>query len=381
MIEFKAECGHTVRARDEDKGKPVRCSYCGRVAKVPDEQQRDDIDFLLRDIEQTTPPEEPAPRRKRGRFAKTSARFAGGGRRVEFNPLGVVLRMVYAAVLLSIVIIVVTKVVMPLMDRGGRSNVVRQPSTPAEQTRSSRQHRSEPPKRTKGLTALEGEGGLYVESVPEGATIYYLPQDHASRTGLISESASCASSRVNGPLPRISPGTYVVELWMRWNDPNLTRYPGYTEFRRSLERATDTESRRLIGEYFLPDEAVTVLAHRGTDDQLYLVRQYRDVVVREGEWQAVRGLFLPRLSTSDRRGYAVEQVVQGFVAGLSQRYVFDATHARSELDYYEVPQADQALLLDALARIGVAPYVTPDGKTRLFKISVQDGMFAARTLN
>jgi translation initiation factor IF-2 len=35
MIEFKAECGHTVRAKNEDAGQAVRCSYCGKAAKVP----------------------------------------------------------------------------------------------------------------------------------------------------------------------------------------------------------------------------------------------------------------------------------------------------------------------------------------------------------
>ena len=38
MIEFKAECGHTIRAKDEDVGKVVRCAYCGREAQVPEDE-------------------------------------------------------------------------------------------------------------------------------------------------------------------------------------------------------------------------------------------------------------------------------------------------------------------------------------------------------
>jgi len=64
MIVFKAECGHTVRAKDEDAGGVVRCSYCGRNAKVP-ETDDTSLDLLLGEIEQTGTPVEERKRRRR----------------------------------------------------------------------------------------------------------------------------------------------------------------------------------------------------------------------------------------------------------------------------------------------------------------------------
>ena len=63
-----------------------------------------------------------------------------------------------------------------------------------------------------------------------------------------------------------------------------------------------------------------------------------------------------------------------------KKYEFNELHVRSELAYYEVVQRDEQLLLEALSRIGAIPYVTSDGKTRLFKINVHDGGFRATTI-
>ena len=100
MIEFKAECGHTVRARDEDAGGVVRCSYCGKPANVP-EETGDELDFLFNDIDQ--PDELPRSRRKRGRKKARTKRARAPG---AFNPFAVVLKLCYAALLIAIVIFV-----------------------------------------------------------------------------------------------------------------------------------------------------------------------------------------------------------------------------------------------------------------------------------
>ena len=113
MIEFKAECGHTVRARDEDAGSVVRCSYCGRPANVPDEAG-DELDFLFNDVEQ---PAEESGRRKRGKRIPGGGVFAKKRGKGEFNPFPIVLRLCYAALLIIIVIFVGRMYVLPLIHR------------------------------------------------------------------------------------------------------------------------------------------------------------------------------------------------------------------------------------------------------------------------
>ena len=85
MIEFKAECGHTVRARDEDAGGVIRCSYCGRNAKVPDNLDSD-LDFLFQDLDQSA---QPVAERRRGGGSGSAANSpaARGGRAAPLIPL------------------------------------------------------------------------------------------------------------------------------------------------------------------------------------------------------------------------------------------------------------------------------------------------------
>ena len=69
MIEFKAECGHTVRAKDEDAGKVVRCSYCGREAPVPSKgEDRDELEYLFSEVEKTGVYEAQSGRERRRRM-------------------------------------------------------------------------------------------------------------------------------------------------------------------------------------------------------------------------------------------------------------------------------------------------------------------------
>ena len=53
---------------------------------------------------------------------------------------------------------------------------------------------------------------------------------------------------------------------------------------------------------------------------------------------------------------------------------------RSELDIYDVPLIDRQYIVDALSRIGAIPYRTPDGRLRLFKVRVDNGLFAPRVI-
>jgi hypothetical protein len=61
-------------------------------------------------------------------------------------------------------------------------------------------------------------------------------------------------------------------------------------------------------------------------------------------------------------------------------YSFNEQDVRDELAYYQVPDTDRQFVIDVLKRLGQVPYVTPDGRMRLFKIRIEDGRFAAPEL-
>ena len=107
MIEFKAECGHTIRAKDEDEGKVVRCSYCGREAQVP-QNDADDLDFMFADLESAGSKATTSPSRKTRRAMKRRPKVmrseeGEGG----FNPFAVTLKMIYAALIIIVIIVAV----------------------------------------------------------------------------------------------------------------------------------------------------------------------------------------------------------------------------------------------------------------------------------
>ncbi|MFH1108516.1 MAG: hypothetical protein V1790_04860 [Planctomycetota bacterium] len=375
MIEFKAECGHTVRARDEDAGGVVRCSYCGRNAAVPD-NANSDLDFLFSEVQQTEEPDARSRRRKKKReqrLLRRKKRTPG-----EFNPFAVVLRLIYAAALAIIVIVVARKFVIPMFDAekwaqlSGGAN----PTAP-------------PPKRDdagKAASRARGPGliretkvtGLYVGSTPTGASVYCVDESKAPASGRIHQVAGCTQFRANGEFPHPADGSYVVEVAFPWNDPTLSDYPNYFEFRKHLEPASHEQRKRLADEYFIPDEASAVFVDQ-TEDQIYIVRQYRGVAVRQGQSKGVRSLFLPKIRGSDPKAFLIEPLVSGYIPN-AKTYEFDEKHVRSELAYYGVAVVDQPFVLEALSRIGLIPYVAADRRVRLFKVGVQDGVFATRVI-
>jgi hypothetical protein len=181
----------------------------------------------------------------------------------------------------------------------------------------------------------------------------------------------------------IADGKYVVEVAFPWNDPslsdpNLSNHQDYLNFRRSIERASDTQRRQLVDDYFIPDEASDAFVAE-TDERIFLIRQYRGVDVRQGRSKGVRSLFLPRLGRREGRPFSIEPLAVGYLPD-AQAYAFDEAHARNELDYYGVPEMDVRFVIAALRRIGVIPYATPDGRLLMFKIDIHDGAFTARVL-
>ena len=369
MIEFKADCGHTVRAKDEDAGGVVRCSYCGRPANVP-ENKGDELDFLFNDIkaagEQGAAARAAKPRGP-GLFARRARR------RGEFNPFAVVLRLCYAALLIIIVIVVGRKWVVPLFQGDGLTQrVVNSVKPDARTPRGGADKRPDAPPRP-GLISRENLSGLYAVSTPPGGSIHWIEASRAPASGRIASAPGANFFARGSGFPNVNDGVYVVEVAFPWNDPHLTMYPQYRDFRRRLESATPEQRRHLVEEYFIPDEA-SVMFVEETQDQKYIIRQYRGVKVENRRTHGVRSLFLPRIPNDNGQGFSVEALVLNYLPK-ETAYSFDEQHVRNELRYYEVRSADEPFVVQALLRVGVIPYVTPDGRTRLFKIGIEDGMF------
>jgi hypothetical protein len=149
-------------------------------------------------------------------------------------------------------------------------------------------------------------------------------------------------------------------------------------FRRSIERASDVQRRQLVDDYFIPDEASDAFVAE-TDERIYFIRQYRGVSVLQHQSKGVRSLFLPRLGQREGRPFSIEALVASYIPDV-RAYAFDEAHARNELNYYGVPETDMRFVMEALTRIGVIPYTTPDRRLRMFKIDIHDGAFTARVL-
>jgi hypothetical protein len=380
MIEFKADCGHTIRAKDLDAGKVVRCSYCGRTATVPDEGgEKDGLEFLLSEVERAS--EEGAavagvPRRRKRRSSLLGAKRAGGR---EFDPFGFSLKLIYFAALIIVVYVVSKKFVWPLITQetpvGPAMVQTREPSPAIEDLPQIESSLPEQP----GLLALSGDGGLYVDATPRSASIYYTPADgHHPRSGSITDAEECSRPQQPGMQLKDVQGDYVVEVAINWNDPAFVNYPNYLQFRERIENCTEKDCEQALTEYFIPDGADAVFIDRSRE-QIRIVRQYKHVLVRDGQWTAIRALFLPRMDKPDGRGFSIEPLLRFIPA--DRAYNFNKDHARRELEYYGVPVDDQTFIIDALERIGVIPYRTPHKGMRLFKIRVDSDAFVAPIIN
>ncbi len=371
MIEFKAECGHTVRAKDEDAGGVVRCSYCGKPANVP-ENTGDDLEFLFDDVQQTDEVGRKRKRSGRGLFAKRKRRPG------EFNPFPIVLRLCYAALLIIIVVVVSRKWLFNVISEAPdwfkrtQGRVVREETPDNLQQR---EDRTADGRRRYGLVGIEIKKGLYVSSVPPGATVYCVKSSNAppARGRIHRTGGGCEPFRTNASKQNLPAGEYVVEVVFPWNDKKLTDYPGYTDFRRRIQRASAKERTKLLANYFVPDEASDVFVDE-TRDQIYFVRQYRHIDVQKTRAIGVHALFLPKRFKEDGRSFSTEEFVK-YCHAATGTYAFDEQYILSELEFHRVDESDHAFILAALSRVGVVPYVTPDQGIRMFKIDIHDGQF------
>lgn len=387
MIEFKAECGHIVRVKDDSRGDVVRCSYCGQEARVPIAESSG-LDYLYNDVEQSK--EEPKRRRRRRKKPGRKS-VSAGGRSGGIDLVSVILRMCYAAFLLIVVIYVGKLYVLPHIGEKGADPVPVEVVAPDEsETTAPEEVRRAPRVPRKGLFAHQNAVGLYVNCIPPGAVAYYLEESRAPEEGRIYDVRGVVEVLASDTWARVPDGTYVVEVALPWNDPHLSDpkrpyYEHYRAFRRAIEHASDEKRRELLEEYFVPDGAVDVFVDQG-DGQIYLVRQYDGIHVRNGRSRGVRALFLPKIASETGTtglpgggGFSLQALVDYYLPK-EKVYAFNETHVRNELEFYEVPVSDRRAILQALTSVGIAPYVTPDGRTRLFGIGVTDGAFSARII-
>ncbi len=377
MIEFKADCGHTVRARDEDAGGVVECSYCGRNVAIP-ESGSADVDFLFNEVQQPAEPEEGGRQRRR---RKKKPLFAEKKKKPgEFNPFAVALRLCYAAALIIIVVLIGKKFVVPMFDPQKRAQMLSGASpSAAPSEREEASAKAAPRQHELGLIRDSKVTGLWVASTPPGAIAWCIPQSKAPTSGRIHQIAGVIQTRTNDELKQLADGQYLVEMALAWNDPSLKSYPGYTEFRHKLSSGSNEQRRRLVYDYFLPDEATNVLVDQTEEQMLYIVRQYRNVGIAQHQSKGVRALFLPRIAGKSAGTYGIEELVSGYLPAV-KTYEFDETNVRDELNFYHVAEADQPWVLQALSRIGLVPYSTPDRQVRMFKIAIQGGAFAAPSI-
>ena len=388
MIEFKADCGHTVRAKDEDAGKVVRCAYCGREVQMPEADADDDFDFFFADAGKDAPadgqgdkPPVEARKKKRAASAYRSPRTV--------DPFSVVIKMAYVAVILIIVIFVGKQYAWPfvnetfLADSDSQKKTV--PVTDRTAVRARKPIKPKAPAKKYGLLKppLGGRGkqGIYVNAVPGTVNVFYRMAEAESDDYQWLEDPT--ASRIRGPsyVQELRPGVYDLVVMLPVNDRQLKRpYAkfGYGDFRAKVERERSKEADRDAGEYFLPDAARAVKILR-MGERINVARRYQ-VAIRTGEWHVLTPLFIPF-------AYPMREVAMMVRQGETS-FGFDKDDIEDELAYYRVTGEDQKYIVDILERIGSISYhAVPGGADanddypfRMFKISPVDGIFTARYL-
>ncbi len=368
MIEFKGECGHTIRARDEDSGKIVRCSYCGKEALVT-RQAQDDLDVLFDQVEQTGSYDAQATRvgqKSHKAQARQKKRLAAGKPAQAFDPFDIAMKMTYVAVV--IILIVVGMKYVP----GLYQNLTGEPETPKQTHKANAAPTNNNPahSRRKGLlteTLNSQQEGVYVSSVPSGAGIYHLPKTSVHGS-ILEDPMANKNIRTNRAL-RLNPGKHTIAVAIRINDAELMGLTGYKDLRTKIEEnASDRD--QAIRNYFMPDGSIHTRVEklRGT---LHLVRVF-ECEVDSQTWESTTAIFLPKETSPEK--------MMTLLRGENQFGIEDVEVDR-ELRFYGVTGADLSYVEDVLKRIGVAPYRGEDGTYRLFRIDPATGTIISRKIN
>jgi len=324
MIEFRATCGHSVRAKDSDAGNAVKCTYCGQMVQVP---YPDDASDELFAETQATP--RPVPRSVTPRMSRRGVR----------PPTGLV------KVLLGVTYLGVAVIAVVL---GLRLVLARLPGEKADSQTPRTQHRvSEDQTPTPAGSAANpyrdcrelkmGEAGLVLLSVPSGAKIYLSevkegepPEANPTRN----------SELLIGSTPKIldnkKPGRYRIGFEFSMSAPPLQHWPGYRQFRVQAQ-----EEHRGDVDYFVADDADGA----GITDRGYgppLVYRTYETTMRNKEWSSVIALFVPNRPIENYLGHVPKD----------KQFEFDSQYAEYELREIYGVKEDVQTLIDALRSMG-----------------------------
>ena len=323
MIEFRAACGHAVRAKDSDAGKTVKCTYCGQMVQVP--YPDDASDELFVDA-QATPRAAPRP---------VTPRMGRKGMRAPTGLVKILLGLTY----LGVAVVAVVLGLQLVMNRFGGERPERQ--TPPQQRRITRGEEPGPATSAgnpyKDCRELKmGEAGVVLLSVPSGAKIYL--------TEVVDGKPPVANPTRDGELligstPKVldrKPGQYRIGFEFSMSAPPLQGWPGYKEFRVQVQ-----EKGRSDVDYFVYDDADEVgISDRGYGPPL-LYRTY-EATLRNKEWSSVVALFVPDQPVEEYLGHVPKD----------KQFEFDRQYAEYELKEIYGVKEDAQTLIRALRLMG-----------------------------
>jgi hypothetical protein len=349
MIEFRAECGHTIRARSEDAGKMVNCAYCGKKALVPSDEA-DPMDSLLADtLDESL--EEPQDLADRAR--PWSEGLGAAPLRIAWTAMFVVL---VASVLVLTVRWVYREVTKKEQTPGTADTfVTREPVSPQPSPTLMVPDQEEPSQKEPAslspqvpqrnlLADLDPDGGgVCVFSVPPGLEVYVdkLPVRDEASLGM--DSFKGRTTTEKGLVVDLEPGRYRISVVAKIRNPDLMDYTDYpSKVRQVIARTGDEESAADAADaYFIVDggDGWRVEKLRG---QYHLIRFYEIELGKE--WRPIYSLFVPDVACAELLNYV----------GGGPRFVFDRRLAEQELRFWNIPQEDFSKVMSVLSRIGKA---------------------------
>ncbi|UCG31892.1 MAG: hypothetical protein JSU68_09525, partial [Phycisphaerales bacterium] len=287
MIEFRAECGHTIRARNEDAGKMVNCAYCGKRALVPSDET-DPMESLLADtLEESREP------------IKEMDRATPWGKGLAAAPLRIAWTAVFVVLVASVLLLTVrwvyrevTKGREPgtgLFPAGGRDTGEVEAPTEREPTPGTRVDQKTPTEQTlptrrgNALALLDRDkGGVVVFSIPPGLDVYVGEWPSRNDQPLRSDLYKGKTRAQRGLAIELGPGDYLVSVVADTLNTDLWEYPGYNEkLLRPLVETEDADAASSVAEeLFLEDGGEEWRVEKlGADFKLvrtYLVEDLRD---------------------------------------------------------------------------------------------------------